>query len=150
MKLEWDIPFSSLGDCQCIWYNKNIHSKSKQYFLYQDWLDKGIIFISDLLNPPHPGGKLFEELVLDFHISLQDRRKYNVLMKNIPEDWLGLSDLTPSTIFDEMRAKLFSTKKIPKYAYSVILDSCIPERQIVFWRNVHDPDQKNWGKNPCQ
>ena len=64
-------------------------------------------------------------------------------MKNIPEDWLALSDLTPNTIFDEMRANLLSTKKIPKYAYSVILDSCIPERQIVFWRNVRDPDQKN-------
>ena len=53
----------------------------------EEWLDKGITFISDLLNPPLPGRKLFEELVLDFDISPQDRRKYNFLMKNIPEDW---------------------------------------------------------------
>ena len=44
--------------------NRNIRSKSKQYFLYQDWLDRGIVYISDLLNPPHPGNKLFEELIL--------------------------------------------------------------------------------------
>ena len=56
----------------------NIRSKSKQYFEYQEWLDRGIVYVSDLLNfPPHPGSKLFEELVLDYNISSRDRRKYN-------------------------------------------------------------------------
>ena len=69
MKAEFDMAFSSIGSCQCIWFNKNISSKSKNYFLYQGWIDKGIIFISDLLNPPHPGSKLFEELILDYDIT---------------------------------------------------------------------------------
>ena len=98
-KTEFNPAFSSIGSCQCIWFNRNIRSKSKQYFLYQDWLDRGIVYISDLINPPHPGNKLFEELILDYGISAQDRRKYNFLLKNIPKDWLVTSDLTPDKIF---------------------------------------------------
>ena len=75
-KTEFNTVFSSIGSCQCIWYNRNICSKSKHYFLYQDWLDKGIVYISDLLNPPHPGSKLFEELILDYDINRKDRRKF--------------------------------------------------------------------------
>ena len=86
MKDEFDMAFSSIGSCQCIWSNKNISSKSKNYFLYQGWIDKGIIFISDLLYPPHPGSKYFEELILDYDINPRDRRKYNFLMKNVPSD----------------------------------------------------------------
>ena len=42
--------------------------------ILEDWYDKGIIYIRDLLNPPHPGFKLFEGLaklkflILMFHI----------------------------------------------------------------------------------
>ena len=72
------------GACQCLWYNRNIRSKSKQFFYYEEWHDKGILYISDLLDPPHPGAKLFEELILDFEVSRKDRRKYNFLMQNIP------------------------------------------------------------------
>ena len=96
-------------------------------FLYQDWLDKGIVYISDLLHPPHPGSKLFEELILDYDISRKDRRKYNFLMRNIPNEWLA-SDLTPDTIFVEISTKLLTIQKIPKYAYGIILDSCVPEK----------------------
>ena len=35
--------FSSIGSCLCIWFNRNIRSKSKQYFLYQDWLDRELV-----------------------------------------------------------------------------------------------------------
>ena len=58
VKSEFDQSYASIGSCQCIWYNKNVRSKSKQYFVYQEWLDKGIVYIDDLLNPPHPGNKL--------------------------------------------------------------------------------------------
>ena len=74
-------------------------------------IDRGIVYISDLLNPPHPGHKLFEELILDYGISTQDRRKYNFVITNIPEVWLVASDLTPDTVFDEIRTKLLKTKK---------------------------------------
>ena len=144
--LEFNSVFSSIGSCQCIWFNRNIRSRSKQYFIYQDWLDKGIVYISDLLNPPHPGHKLFEELILDYDISANDRRKYNFLLKNIPEDWLVTSDLTPDTIFDEIRTKLLKTQKIPKYAYSVMLESSVPEKQVIFWNDFDNPDQIDWKK----
>ena len=134
-KTEFNAVFSSIGSCQCIWFNRNIRSKSKQYFLYQDWLDRGIVYISDLLNPPHPGNKLFEELILDYGISAQDRRIYNFLFKSIPKDWLVTSDLTPDTIFDEIRTKLLKTQKTPKYAYSVMLESCVSEN-IDFVSNI--------------
>ena len=141
---EFNEPFSSIGACQCIWYNKNICSKSKHFFLYQDWLDRGIVYVKDLLNPPHPDSKLFEELVLDFNISNRDRRKYNFLMKNIPDQWLIPSDLSPDIIFNEIRSKLVLTKKIPKYAYKIMLDASTPERQVSFWNDLHDVDQLNW------
>ena len=67
-------------------------------------------------------------------------------MRNIPNDWLVTSDLTPDTIFDEIRTNLLKTQKIPKYAYSIILDSCDPEKQITFWNDLHDPNQPNWEK----
>ena len=31
-KTEFNAVFSSIGSCQCIWFNRNIRSKSKQYF----------------------------------------------------------------------------------------------------------------------
>ena len=74
VKAEFNFSFSSIGSCQSIWFNRNIRSKLKQLFIYQDWMDRSIVYISDLLNPPHPGSKLFEELVLDFNISPRDRR----------------------------------------------------------------------------
>ncbi|XP_072168661.1 uncharacterized protein [Diadema setosum] len=146
VKDEFNTAFSAIGSCQCIWFNRSIRSKSKQYFLYEDWLDKGIVFISDLLNPPHPGYKLFEELILDYDISKKDRRKYNFLLKNIPKDWFVSSDLTPDKIFEEIKAKLLKTQKIPKFAYSIIQETCYPERQTVFWSDLQESEEINWEK----
>eukprot|EP00057_Strongylocentrotus_purpuratus_P026288 XP_011680762.1 PREDICTED: uncharacterized protein LOC583642 [Strongylocentrotus purpuratus] len=145
-KTEFGTVFSAIGSCQCIWFNRNICSKSKHYFLYEDWLDKGIVYISDLLNPPHPGNKLFEELILDYDIGKKDRRKYNFLLRNIPNDLLVTSDLTPDKIFDDVKTKLLKTLKIPKYAYSTMLESCSPERQILFWNDLQEPDEVDWEK----
>lgn len=145
-KLEWDTPFSLIGNCQCIWYNKNVRSKSKQYFLYQNWLNNGIAFISDLLNPPLPGSMLFEELILEYDIDPQERRKYNFLMKNIPEDWLSYSEFTPDTIFEEIKRKLLASNKIPKYAYGVMLKTSLPEKQFEYWDNFSESDINDWEK----
>ena len=68
--------------------NRNIRSRTKHYIYFEDGCEKGII-IDNLLNPPLSGSKLFEELVLDFDISCQDRGKFNFLiMKWIPSPWL--------------------------------------------------------------
>ena len=47
--------FYDLGNMQCLWFNRNIRSRTKQYLFYEDWYEKAIQFISDLLNPPLPG-----------------------------------------------------------------------------------------------
>ena len=67
-------------------------------------------------------------------------------MKNIPEDWLVISDFTPDMIFNEIKTQLLATKKIPKYAYSVILNTCVPERQTEYWGNFTNKDGVNWEK----
>lgn len=82
--------FSELSACQCLWFNRFIRSKSKSCLFYESWFDKNILTMSDLFNPPLTGHKLFEELVLDFGIPFGDRRKFNFLIKNIPENGLGI------------------------------------------------------------
>ena len=69
----YDSNYSELGACQSLWFNKNKRSKSKQCFYYNEWCDKGILYISDLLSPPLPDAKLFEELILDFGVSHKDK-----------------------------------------------------------------------------
>ena len=39
-----------MGNMQCLWFNRNIRSRTKQYLFYEDWYEKGIRFISDLLS----------------------------------------------------------------------------------------------------
>ena len=85
-------------------------------FLYEDWIDKGIVYIRDLPNPPHRGYNIFEELILDYDISNKDRRKYNFLVKNIPNDMSvrPISKFTPDQIFEDIKTKLLTTYKLPK------------------------------------
>ena len=112
---------------QCLWFNRNIRSRTKQYLFYEDWYEKGIQFISDLLNPPLPGSKLCEELVLDFDVSQHDRRKINFLMKCIPSSWLQDSNSRNVDLFDIITVGLLSATKVPKFAYSFFNKTCILE-----------------------
>ena len=121
--------FSDLGNSQCLWFNRNIRSKTKQYLFYEDWFDKGILYINDLFNPPLPGSKLFEELVLDFDISHHDRRKYNFLMKCIPSLWLDDPNSNDPDIFGDITANLLDVQKVPKFTYSVFTKTSIPVNQ---------------------
>ena len=68
------------------------------------------------------------------------------MVRNIPNDWLVTSDLTPDKIFDDIKTTLLKTRKIPKYAYSTILESCSPERQILFWNDLRAPEEVDWEK----
>ena len=140
VKEIYDCNYSDLGACQCLWYNRNIRSKSKQFFYYEEWHDKGILYISDLLDPPHPGAKLFEELILDFEVSRKDRRKYNFLMQNIPSPWLEVQNSQGLDNFDRIFDILISTPKVPRYAYGILLEKCIPDKRIHFWENLFDSD----------
>ena len=91
-----EISFDEFSAQQYLWFNKQIRSKSKQYFYYQDWFEKGIYFISDLIDAVDPNNiriKTFEDLVFDFQISEKDRRKYNFLLKYIPSIWLDFPSI---------------------------------------------------------
>ena len=142
----YDCNYSDLGACQCLWYNRNIRSKSKQYFYYEDWCDKGIVYINDLLDPPLPGAKLFEDLILDFDVSRKERRKSNFLMKNIPSPWLQGQNLECLDVFDRIVDNLISTEKIPGFAYSTLLEKCIPDKRICYWQDIaeEDPEDLDW------
>ena len=55
---EFGNEFLYLSQYQIIWFNRNIRSKSKHFFYYKDWFEKGVIYIRDLFNPQHPGNYL--------------------------------------------------------------------------------------------
>jgi hypothetical protein len=78
------------------------------------------------LNPPHPGHKLFEELILDFDISQKDRRKYdfwvqNVLAPNAPNSWIDYPNTQDISY---------------SYLTQIMNDKCVPERCISFWNDL--------------
>ena len=70
---------------ECIWFNKTIRLKSKQYFYYDFWYEKGICTFTDLLylDLPTPVLKSFDDHILEFYISYKDRKKYNSIIKSI-------------------------------------------------------------------
>ena len=65
-----------------IWWNRKVRLKTKKFFFYQDWYDHGIRTLNDLYLGRN-FVKLFEDLVLEYDISIKDRRKYIYLMKEI-------------------------------------------------------------------
>ena len=91
----YDFNYSELGACQCLWFNQGSsllrildQNQNNIFTIMNGAIKVTILYISDLLGPPLPGAKLFEELILDFGVSHKDRRKYNFLMKNVPSPWL--------------------------------------------------------------
>ncbi|XP_071501744.1 uncharacterized protein [Diadema antillarum] len=146
VKIEFGSAYSEIGACQSLWFNKNIRSRSKQYFVYDNWLQKGLIYINDLLDPVHPGSKLFEELVLDYDIDKSDRRKYNFLMKNIPQEWLTRSEINQDLIFETTVGKLMQTRKVSKYVYDVMLEKVIPVNHFSFWNDLFNLNSPIWEK----
>lgn len=142
---HFDCKFSELGACQYLWFNRLIRSKSKKYFYYESWNDRNLSVISDLLNPPLPGHKLYEELVLDFDISPLDRRKFNFLMKNIPEDWLENPNMQNLDVHNILIDKLMSLRKVPSYAYGILNIKQVPMNRYEYWNSkILLPVNINW------
>ena len=136
-----------LSACQSLWYNRSIRSKSKSHFFYQTWFDKHIFTIFDLFNPPFPGYKLFEELVLDFGIPTSDRRKFNFLIKSIPTEWLDNFDVDIVGVHETIVLKLVGTIKVPKTVYNVLLGCQVPDKRYTYWStNVTVPLPVDWRK----
>ena len=109
-------------------------------------MDEGIIYISDLLDPPLPCSKLFEELVLDYNVDSKDRRKYNFLMNDIPLERLISSDFTHDVVFDRLMDNVRKANKIPKYAYDIMMEECNPEKRVAFWNDSFGLNYDSWDK----
>ena len=143
----YNCKYSEIGTCQILWFNRLICSKSKKYFFYETWYDKNVLGISDLLNPPIPGHKLFEELILDFDIPRTDRRKFNFLLKNIPNEWVEDTVLYNLDIHDSLVTTLNAAKKVPKHAYKVLNVPHLPEKRYEYWNSqITVPDCITWEK----
>ena len=101
--------------------------------------------ISDLLNPPFPGYKLFEELILDFGIPPTDRRKLNFLMRNIPSEWLENVCWYNLDIHDSLVTALKAAKKVPKHANRIINVSYPLDMRYEYWNSkITVPDNIIW------
>ena len=97
------------------------------------------------MNPPFPGHKLFEELILDFDISSKDRRRYTFLLKNIPNHWLENMNDQDNDAVDIIIDKLVKTKKVPKYAYDMIQAPSSPDKRYEYWKDkLTVPHDVNW------
>ena len=81
-----DFDTEDFSSQEFLWFNRRVRSKSKQFFDYQDWYDKGIHTVADLMNVPDSDNvylKTHEDLVSEFGISQKDKRKSNFLLENI-------------------------------------------------------------------
>ena len=137
--------FSELSACQVLWYNRSIRLKTKTHFFYPSWINKNVLTVSDLFDPPLPGHKLFEELILDFDIPNTDRRKFNLLIKNIPEEWMQTFDPDVTGVHETIVHKIVNTKKVPQDAYVLLLGSHIPNKRYAFWsENLPVPIAIDW------
>lgn len=139
--------FSNLSAPQLLWFNKLIRSKSKTSLFYAAWHDKKVITIADLFNPPFPGYKLFEELVLDFDIPSGDRKKYNFLIKCIPVEWIENFDIDIIGVHETIVHKLLSMKKVPQNSYILLLGNTLPEKRYAYWSDIlPEPALIDWEK----
>ena len=129
-----------------IWYNKNVRLKTKRYFYYPDWHNCGISTLGDLYRG-HNFVKTFEDLVLEYDISIKDRRKYNSLMNGILLDWFDYPLQVQESIFDEVVETLFGNVKVTKSSYNLFKSQEIPVNAENFWieaLDIDDDDDNDW------
>ena len=123
----------------CIWFNKYIRSKSKQYFYYASWYEKGIYTLKDLLYDglPNPVFKSFDDLIIEFDIPYKDRRKYNTLFENVINCGL-LDDFSDQDFdtFDIFSNNLILAPKVPRYTYHILKKKVPPEKYQNYWENI--------------
>ena len=101
----------------------------------------GIILVFPLWG--HNFVKTFEDLVLEYDISIKDRRKYNSLMNGILIDWFYHPPQVQDSIFDEIVETLFGNVKITKSSYSIFKSQDIPVNVENFWIEAFDIGDDN-------
>ena len=146
-KVKGNLGWSNFHLQDPIWWNKDVRLKSKRFFFYPVWDEKGIRHISDLFLGHH-FVKTFEDLVVEFDIPVSDRRKYNSLMNGIYLDWFHNSKNIQENAFDKICSSLASEKKVPKHVYSILRNQafvevenkwidCLDVMDEVEWNYIH-------------
>ena len=128
-----------------IWYNKNVGLKTKCYFHYPVWHNCGISNLGNLCRG-HNFVKTFEDLVLEYDISIKDRCKYNSLMNSILLDWFDYPIQVQDSIFDEIVETLFGNVKVTRSSYNIFKSQEIPVNAENFWIEALDigVDDNDW------
>ena len=128
-----------------IWWNRKVRLKTKKYFFYQNWFDQGIYTVDDLYRGRN-FVKTFEDLVIEFDISIKDRRKYSYLMNGISMDWFYNTRDVEENLFDKIVASLFDNGKITKYSYNILRVKDSPSDTELFWYDaLNVEDDVDWG-----
>ena len=68
-------------------------------------------------------------------------------MKNIPSPWLDGFNIQDFDIHKRIVDKLKQTTKVPKYAYHIMVEECVPENCNSYWKELCVvPETVNWEK----
>ena len=126
-----------------LWFNQNICLKTKKWFYYPTWYEKGIKTVQDLI---YNGTRFkeFFELILEFDIPIGDKRKYFFITKAIPMYRLWSNDNRDP--YEFLKEKLLVTKNLSKFSYSIFKDFAMPQKKFGKWNenfNV-EKDSAEW------
>ena len=146
-KIKDNLQWSDFHLQDVIWWNRNIRLKTKKFFFYPVWNEKGIHTVSDL-DRGFNLVKTFEDLVIEYDIPIRDRRKYGYLMNGISLDWFLNPKNIQKDVFETISATLLDVDKIPRYAYSILKDlapvevenkwvDCLYVFDEIDWNYVH-------------
>ena len=82
--------------------------------------------------------KTFEDLVLEYDVSIKDMRKYNSLMNGILLDWFDYPLQVQESMSDEIVETLFVNVKVTKSSYNLFKSQEIPVNAENFWIEALD------------
>ena len=69
------------------------------------------------------------------------------MVKNIPSPWLDGFNIQEFDIHKGIVDKLKQTTKVPKYAYHIMVEECVPENCNSYWKELCVvPETVNWEK----
>jgi len=146
-KIKENLGFENYHLQDVIWWNRNIRLKTKRFFFYPEWFNLGISTVDDLYRGFN-FVKSFEDLVIEFDISIRDRRKYNSLMKGISFDWFYNPADVQDNIFEEIVQSMFGPSKITKHSYNILKTNVSPINTELYWMEILnvDGDEIEWGR----
>ena len=126
-----------------LWFNQNICLKTKKWFYYPTWYEKGIKTVQDLIYNGMRFKEFFE-LILEFDIPIGDKRKYFFITKAIPMYRLWSNDNRDP--YEFLKEKLLVTKNLSKFSYSIFKEFALPQKKFGKWNEIFnvEKDSAEW------